>query len=58
MFLDKSGVFKNVNLPTGNEWYFNILDLILPLTVFRSGCLEKAKDDGSGNGTCFAVNVC
>ncbi|MBP7732812.1 MAG: hypothetical protein KA140_03495 [Caldisericia bacterium] len=33
MLLDKSGLIAKINLPKGDEWYFDLLDLILPLAI-------------------------
>lgn len=61
IFLDKSGVFKSTNLPTGNEWYFNLLDLILPLTVFGLAVWKKQKTMAAATGLVLLstfVEVC
>ena len=33
MIFDKSGLISKINLPKGDEWYFDLLDLILPLAI-------------------------
>lgn len=33
MIADKSGLISKMNLPKGDEWYFDLLDLVLPLAI-------------------------
>lgn len=33
IIIDKSGIISKINLPRGDEWYFGLLDTILPLAV-------------------------
>lgn len=33
IIIDKSGIISKINLPKGNEWYFGLLDIIMPLLI-------------------------
>ena len=33
VLIDKSGILRGLQLPTGQVWYFNLIELILPLAI-------------------------
>jgi len=33
VLIDKSGILRSIQFPTGQEWYFNLIELILPLAI-------------------------
>lgn len=43
VLVDKSGILRSIQLPTGQEWFFNLIELMLPLAILGLAIWKKQR---------------